>query len=178
VREINLSRKASPMTMPTLRSLCAPAGLAALLALSACGSEPAADAPTQAASAPEAKPGLSLTGGRLVLPAVKGNPAAAYFRLANTADKPATIAAVDVAGAGMAMLHETVTKDGRASMGDLASPQVKPGETLAFAPGGKHVMVMDLPADWKAGGTAEMTLIFSDGDKLSAPLAIEAPGGN
>ncbi len=166
------------MTLPTLRSVCAPAALALVLGLAACGSEPSADTPVEASSAPEAKPGLALTAGRLVLPAVKGNPAAAYFTLANSAEKPATLAAVDVAGAGMAMFHETVTKDGRSTMGELASREVKPGETLVFAPGGKHVMVMDVPAGWKPGASAEMTLIFADGDKLSAPLAIEAPGGN
>ena len=153
------------------------------LALSACGQDKPQPAPSESASAaapigPESKPGLSLSAGRLVLPAVKGNPAAAYFTLANTSDKPVTIAAVDVAGGGMAMLHETTTKDGRSSMGELANPAAPAGGQLVFAPGGKHVMVMDVPADWKAGGSAEMTLVFADGDKLSAQLAIEAPGGN
>lgn len=157
----------------------------AVLALSACGkgNAPAPEATTDAAvaapaPAPEAKPGLAASGGRLVLPAVSGNPAAVYFSLSNTSDKPATIAAVDVAGAGMAMLHETKDVGGHSEMGELKDPSVKPGETLVFAPRGKHVMVMDLPAGLKPGATVEMTVTFADGDKLTTPLTVEAAGSN
>ena len=127
-------------------------------------------------AAPETKPGLSLSNGRLVLPAVSGNPAAAYFTLTNNSPMPVTVAAVDVAGSMMVMLHETKAEGGHSTMADLAPPVLKPGESVAFAPGGKHVMIHDVPAEWKPGGTAELTLTFADGDKLSAPLAIQAPG--
>jgi len=156
--------------------------LACAIALAAC-SGPKGNSPdveptgTPAAAAPETKPGLSLSGGKLVLPAVSGNPAAAYFTLVNGSPKPVTVAAVDVAGAGMAMLHETKDMGGHASMAEMAGPELKPGETLTLARGGKHVMIDGVPASWKPGGTAELTLTFADGDKLSAPLAIEAPGG-
>ena len=78
------------------------AALAGVLASCHQGTAPAA-ATQSAAAAPDAKPGLTLTDGRLVLPAVKGNPAAAYFRLSNSSAKSAVVAAVDVAGAGNAM---------------------------------------------------------------------------
>jgi len=150
------------------------------VALAACqqqqASEPQASE-TAVPAAPDAKPGLALTDGRLVLPAVKDNPGAAYFSLVNSSDKPAEIAAVDVAGAGMAMLHETMQMDGHSTMSEMKSPAVQPGETLVFAPGGKHMMVYKLPEGLKPGATAEMTITFADGDKLSAPLAVEAPGG-
>lgn len=149
-------------------------------ALAACGqnsSEPAQ--PREGATstaAPETKPGLALTGGKLVLPAVSGNPAAAYFSLVNGSDKPVTVAAVAVAGATMAMLHETKDMGGHSAMAEMAGPVIKPGETLTLERGGKHVMIHDVPAEWKPGGTAEITITFADGDKLSAPLAIAAPG--
>lgn len=164
------------------RLLASALPLALASALGACGSNgpekaPSGEGAASTAAAPETRPGLSLAGGRLVLPAVRGNPGAAYFTLANGSDKPVTIAAVDVAGAGMAMLHETRQVAGHSEMGELADPTAKPGGTLAFAPGGKHVMVMDLPEGLKPGATVELTLTFADGDKLSAPLAIEGPGG-
>ncbi len=147
-------------------------------ALAACqqGKEPGAVPGESAAAAPDAKPGLSLSGGQLALPAVKGNPGAAYFTVTNNGPKPAVIAAVDVAGAGMAMLHQTITTNGKTTMGMMADPEVKPGAALAFAPGGNHVMVDDVPDDWKPGAIVELTLTFSDGDKLSAPLTVVAPG--
>lgn len=154
--------------------------LALAAALAGCGShQPPApgSSETSPAAVPDAKPGLSLSGGKLVLPTVKGNPGAAYFTLTNGSDKAVTVAAVDVAGAGMAMLHQTMQMDGHSSMQDMAAPQIKPGGTLVFAPGGSHVMVDAVPASWKPGGTTEITISFSDGDKLSAPLALEAPGG-
>ncbi len=149
--------------------------VSAALALAACQQQ-TAPAPEATSPAPDAKPGLSLAGGRLVLPAVKGNPAAAYFALTNGSDKPVTIAAIDIAGAGMAMFHETKQMDGHSSMADMAPPQVKPGETLTLAPGAKHIMVGGLAASLQPGGSAEVTLIFADGDKLSAPLQVQAPG--
>jgi len=164
-------------------NVCRPARLALMagvaLGLAACQKEqPSAPEATSASpAAPETKPGLSLNGARLVLPAVKGNPGAAYFTLVNGSERPVAIAAVDVAGAGMAMLHETKDMGGHSSMTDMAAPELKPGESMAFAPGGKHVMVDDLPERLKPGGTVEMTITFADGDKLSAPLKVEAPGG-
>lgn len=154
--------------------------LALTVAVAGCGQEgPQAEPSASAVSseAPEAKPGLALTQGALVLPAVRSNPGAAYFTLTNTGTKPVTLAAIDVAGAGMAMLHETVEADGHSEMRALSDPVIPAGGSLVFAPGGKHVMVDAVPTDWKPGGSAEVTLVFADGDKLSAPLAIVAPGG-
>lgn len=161
------------------RSSKVQAALAAALALMlvACGKATSPAPAESSAAAPDVKPGLSLSGGKLVLPAVSGNPGAAYFSITNGSDQTATIAAVDVAGAGMAMLHETKMQDGHSTMGELSSPDVKPGETVTFAPGGKHVMVDAVPATAKPGATIEITITFADGDKLSAPLAVEPPGG-
>lgn len=142
-----------------------------LAALSACGQQPTKDKASDAA--PEAKPGLTLTEGRLVLPAVKGNPAGGYFTLVNTGDKAVTLAAVSVSGAARAEMHET--KGG--SMAPLASLEVKPGETVKFERGGKHVMAFELDPKLAAGDSSEITLTFADGDKISAPLKLEAPGG-
>lgn len=133
----------------------------------------AAAAPGQAANGPDAKPGLKLREGRLVLPAVKGNPGAAYFLLDNASSKAAVLAGVSIDGAGKTEMHQT-TGDG---MGSVERVELAPGTSIAFAPGKLHVMAFDLDAKLQPGGATEMTLSFADGDKLSAPLAIEAPGG-
>jgi copper(I)-binding protein len=122
---------------------------------------------------PEAKPGFSIADGRLVLPAVKGNPAAAYFDVSNSGDKPGELAAVHVDGAKRADMHETVGD----TMQPLKSLSIAAGATVHFAPGGKHVMVFDPAEALKPGGSTVMTLSFADGDKISAPLEVEAPGG-
>jgi copper(I)-binding protein len=37
-------------------------------------------------------------------------------------------------------------------------------------------MAMDLSDDLKAGATTEVTLTFADGDKVSFPAEVRAPG--
>lgn len=122
---------------------------------------------------PDGKPGLSVSDGLLVLPAVKGNPGAAYFTLTNAGSSQVELAAAHIEGAGKTEMHQT--------MGGTMSPVqrvvLRAGQTVKFERGGSHVMVFDLGDGLKPGGTAELTLTFSGGDKLSAPMKIEAAGG-
>ena len=154
------------MKRPRLSQLALPL-LALSLLLGAC--EAKKDGGEAASAAPDAKPGLQATDGMLVLPVVKGNPGAAYFNLYNASDKPVTLAAVSVDGAEKSEMHET--KGG--AMTPLASLEVKPGETVKFERGGRHVMLFGLADKVSAGGSAELTLTFADGDKVSAPLMVE-----
>jgi copper(I)-binding protein len=151
-----------------------PALVLAVLALAACQQNKAPEAEASAAAAseaaPEAKPGMTVSAGVLVLPAVKGHPGAAYFDLGNGGPAASTLAAVSIDGAGKAEMHET-SGSSMAPVKDLA---VKPGETVKFARGGKHVMVFDIADTVKAGGTAEMTLTFVGGDKVSTPLKVQS----
>jgi copper(I)-binding protein len=143
--------------------------LPAFLALGACHHAPKGpDAP-----ATEVKPGIVLTDGRLVLPAVKGNPAAAYFTVANQAGAAAHVVKITVAGANSAEMHETVGGEMRpVPVLDLA-----PGQHVLFAPGGRHVMVFGLPATVKPGDKLEITLHFRSGHVAMAQLTAESAGG-
>ncbi len=144
--------------------------LAVMLALAACQQQPTKqDVP---AAAPEAKPGMALSGGRLVLPAVKGNPGAAYFKLENTGSGAVSLAAVAIEGAGKAEVHQTIT----GSMMPVNTLDIDPGSTVELKPGDLHVMAFELDPKLAPGGKTEVTLTFADGDKLSAPLAIESAG--
>lgn len=150
----------------------------AVLALAACQQHKASEAPKSEAApgeaaGPDAKPGITASEGVLRLPAVKGNPGAAYFSVRNGGPAAATLAAVLVDGAGKTEMHESMG----GSMSALKDVPLAPGETVKFAPGGKHVMLFDLDPKLAAGGTTEMTLVFTGGDKASIPLAIEPAGG-
>ncbi|WP_235037788.1 MULTISPECIES: copper chaperone PCu(A)C [unclassified Novosphingobium] len=146
------------------------------LTLGACGKEP--DSPTASNEAtltgPDAKPGLVASDGKLMLPVIAGRPAAAYFTVRNDGAEPVTLAAVSILGAGKAEMHQT----NGGSMGKVDSLPIDPGASVVFAPGGLHVMAFELPATLKAGGKAELTMTFSDGDKLSMPLDVEKMGGD
>lgn len=151
-----------------------------LLALaSACKKEPepqptpTASAQASAVAGIEAGSGLVASAGKLLLPPVSGRPGAAYFTLVNGGDTAVTLTAVSVAGAETAEMHETVG----GAMKPLATIAVKPGETVRFERGGKHVMAFGLAPSVAAGGTAELTLTLAGGDTLVVPLAVEAMAG-
>ncbi|WP_088308375.1 copper chaperone PCu(A)C [Novosphingobium sp. B 225] len=153
------------------RSLLILAPLTLGLGLSACQQQ--ANAPEAAASTgPEAKPGVAVSGGTLVLPAVKGNPGVAYFDVANSDAKAVALAAVAVDGAAKAEMHQT----SGGSMAPVDRVEIDPNTSVKFAPGALHVMLFDLDPKLATGGSAEMTLTFADGDKISAPLSIKSAG--
>ena len=138
------------------------------LSLSAC--KDSTDKPAEAASAaPEAKPGVTVTDARLVLPAVAGNPGAAYLTLDNQSKAIVAVAAVAVEGAGKTEFHTADMK-----LADHA--EAEPGTKLSFTPGQLHVMVYDVDSKLTAGGETELTVVFSDGDKLSVPAKIQTAG--
>lgn len=148
---------------------------AALALVAGCSQEaPAPEASgASATTGMEAKPGISVGDGKLILPAVAGRPGGAYFMLSNSDTKPVTLSSVSIEGAGKTEMHETTG----GHMGQFPSVDVKPGEMVMFERGGKHIMAFDLAPTIKPGGTVEMTLSFSDGEKISVPLRVEAAGG-
>ena len=146
-----------------------PLVLAPALVLAACQQAETPSTETE----PDGKPGLSVSEGKLILPAVKGNPGAAYFTLANGSDAPATLVGVYIDGADKTEMH--FTTEGK--MAPLDQVQLDPGTSVKFERGGKHVMAFGLADTVTPGGTTEMTLTFEGGDKLSAPLQVESIGG-
>lgn len=151
----------------------------AALLPAACKQEtpPAQEAADAVPGAPEAPDGISVTNARLVLPPVTGNPGAVYFDIANASDRPVSVAAAAVTGAGMSMLHTTRMQGSRAAMEHVEEAPVPAGGAISFAPGSLHVMVHDLGPGVVAGSTAEVTLTFADGDKVSFPAAVQTVGG-
>ncbi|MEY2942932.1 MAG: hypothetical protein RLY97_946, partial [Pseudomonadota bacterium] len=108
---------------------------ASALSLSACHKKQ----PT-AATVTNNNPGVMVSGGRLVLPAVKGNPGAAYFTLANENVLSTTLVSVHVMGAQKAEMHDNMGM----SMTPIASLKLDQGKRMLFAPGSKHVMLFGL----------------------------------
>ncbi len=144
--------------------------LAVLLAtVSLPGCKGAEQPATAASSVPKGKPGITITAARLVLPAVPGNPGAAYFALDNQSKDTVTIVSVAVTGAGKTEIH---TPDMRI----VDHAEAEPRTTLTFEPGKVHVMVYDVAPDLKAGSDTELTVVFSDGDKTSVPAKIQGAG--
>lgn len=145
---------------------------AAGLSLTACsGGADEAEAPPEAGIA-----GLEAKNARLVLPPVAGNPAAVYFDLANTSDKGIAVRTAAIEGAGSAQIHGTMEYSGEMTMGETGPQSVQPGDTLAFKPGGLHVMAFDLAPEVKEGGTVEVTLTAAGGKTMTFPAEVRGAG--
>lgn len=144
----------------------------AALSLSACSQSAKEEEKAAASAAPEAKPGISVADGVFMLPAVSGNPGAAYFALDNESNNTVSIASIAIAGAGKTEIHQTM--GGQMKPVDRVDVEAK--TVVKFERGGLHVMAFEVDGSLKAGDTAEMTITFTDGDKVSAPLKLEAMG--
>ena len=127
-------------------------------------------APASAATAP-----ARITGAWVHLAAVPGRPAAGYFTLAATA--PATLTGVTSPVARIE-LHDATMVGGVMHMDALRSLPVAAGQTLRFAPGGRHLMLFDLIASVRPGTTVPLTFAFADGSTVRVDAAVRGPGSD
>ncbi len=122
-------------------------------------------------------PDAAVTDASVRLPAVKGNPGAAYFTL-HGGEKDRTLVKITSPVVGNAEMHDMKTENGMAMMvpieGGLPVPK---GATISFQSGGKHVMLYNIKPDLKAGDTINLTFEFADGSKETAPAKAIAAGG-
>ena len=147
---------------------------AALLTVSACSNDP--EPAPEPEIAQDGLSGVEITDARMVLPAIPGDPAVVYFNLANNSEDTLTIRRVDVVGAGRAELHESVEVDGNMAMGAAIPFHIRPGDSVAFQPGGRHVMVFDVDEGATPGSESEVTLTMLGGDKHSFAAPVRAAG--
>jgi copper(I)-binding protein len=109
------------------------------------------------------------------LPAVAGNPGAAYFTLkgGSQADKLVGIAS---SAAARAELHETMQHGRMSTMQPTREVVLDVGNTVEFAPGGKHVMLFGLSPSLKPGDRIPLVLTLASGKKLEAQTQLVGAG--
>lgn len=101
---------------------------------------------------------------------------AAYMNLQNNGaqDIRLTSVSVDESIASVSELHHTVMRDDMMSMQELEDGIViAAGQTVEFAPGGKHIMLMGLTGPLEAGKQIEVTLNFDNGNKVTQIFPIK-----
>ena len=129
------------------------AALLALLAAAACDRAPAVD----------------VEGAVVTLPALPGQPGAAFFRLESNAS-PERLVAVTTPAAERVELHETVMHGTMSGMAPLAQPAFDADGRLAFAPGGRHAMLFGMTPGLKPGDRVTIRFAF----ERAAPMTVEA----
>lgn len=96
------------------------------------------------------------------MPPPVSSTAAAYTTLYNHDEHGVTIIGVESDVAGMTMLHGMLMEGGKMKMFDLGEVSIPAHGSLNLAPGGSHIMLMDLHQPLHAGDMVHITLTYND----------------
>lgn len=102
-------------------------------------------------------------------------PSAGYFTI-HGGPEAVTLRAIQTEGALRIEMHENVMKDGMMTMIPLDSVAVPAQTKVAFAPGGKHLMIFGVNPAVVEAGKLTMTMFFSNGDRILVDAAIKPAG--
>ncbi|AVR89525.1 copper chaperone PCu(A)C [Thauera aromatica] len=91
-------------------------------------------------------------------------------------DVPARLVAASSPLAGVVEIHEMRMEKDVMKMGPVPALELPAGQTVQLAPGGYHVMLMDLKAQVKEGDQVPLTLVVEnhDGSRHSVELSVPA----
>jgi periplasmic copper chaperone A len=104
-------------------------------------------------------------------------PSGGYFKLMNMSDKPIDLVGVSTDAFGMSMLHETQSSGSTSKMIMVDKANVPANGTLAFAPGGYHVMFEKAKKPLTVGSSIPVTFKFSDGESIAVQCAVKNAAG-
>jgi len=90
--------------------------------------------------------------------------------------QPDTLTAVAASVATTAELHENINDNGVMKMRSVASLPIVPGKTLTLAPGGYHIMLMNLKLPLKEGDHFPITLNFAKAGAVTTTVTVEKAG--
>lgn len=103
--------------------------------------------------------------------------AGGYMTITNTGTEPDTLIGGTAVIAGRIEVHEMSMTGGVMRMRELQPGLVvKPGETVTLAPGGVHLMLLDLKQQPKAGTPFKGTLVFQKAGTVAVEFAVEPFG--
>lgn len=103
-------------------------------------------------------------------------PAAAYFTIVNGSATDDQLVAVASEVAGTASVHRTVSHGDVMRMEPVGALPIAAGETLQLAPGGLHVMLMDLKRPLKKGMTVTLSLRFDKAGPVDVTAIVAGLG--
>ena len=99
---------------------------------------------------------------------VKNGAAYATLSSAGAADR---LVKVTSPAAGRVELHNHFMEDGVMKMRPVDGVAVPAGGNVAFAPGGYHIMLLDIGHPFRVGETVPLTFVF----EKAAPISLDAP---
>lgn len=104
----------------------------------------------------------------------KDTPSAGYFVI-HGGDAGTQLRGVLTDYALKVEMHESIDKDGMMTMERIDSVDVPPKATVAFAPGGKHLMLWGVNDTAISRGKMQLTFLMGNGDRLLVDAVIRKP---
>ena len=98
---------------------------------------------------------------------------AGYLNLSNHSHQAVTVDAVSSPQFHSIELHRTKLQNGMMHMQQIERLTLESGDTIAFEPGGYHLMLMDPHQPLTRGKTAELIFKFSNGEKITATANVQ-----
>jgi copper(I)-binding protein len=98
--------------------------------------------------------------------------AAVYLVLRNTSVQPVIVIGVSSPVASHVMVHETSTSGGQSRMRAHEKLVIAPGQTIAFKPGGMHVMLSGLKKNITIGQTVPLILLLANGGQVQVAAVV------
>ncbi len=121
--------------------------------------------PTTACTSKRGPP-LTVSDIQLFAPLPGSHAAVGYLSLHNQSNAPLTINNISSPGFDIVQMHETVIRDGVASMQALPSVTIQPGADLEFTAGGKHLMLLQPTRDTAIWSNVTLEIHYDSGGLL------------
>jgi hypothetical protein len=132
----------------------------------------------QVASADESGLAISDAWVRMAPPTLKTH--GGYLTLTNHGEEPKELIGASSENYSEVQIHLSKIVDGIATMQRMESVEVAAGKTVAFKPGGLHLMLMSARQPLEKGETVPITLSFRSGEtiEIEAMVMMSAPAGS
>lgn len=103
------------------------------------------------------------------------SPSAGYF-VVHGGPAPAALRGVMSDYAQRIEMHESMAMGGMMTMKPVDKVDIPAGQTVAFEPGGKHIMLFRINQDAVTQGKIPLTFLFSNGDRIQFDAVIQKTG--
>jgi copper(I)-binding protein len=125
-----------------------------------------------AASVAQAAPATVTVAQPWSRPAAAGTTGAGFFTLINGGKAPDSLIAAESPVARKVEIHRSSMAGGVMRMNRLDRVPIPPGGRVIFAPGGYHLMLMNLAKPLNPGDRFPLTLVFASGARAPVEMVV------
>ncbi|MFN8213894.1 MAG: copper chaperone PCu(A)C [Candidatus Nanopelagicales bacterium] len=156
-----------------MRKLMVALAAAGALALAGCSSDSAS---TTESSAPATDAAVTVTDAWIPQPA--SDTSAMFGMVSNSGSEAVSITGGSAPDVGMVQVHEFVKEGNKEVMQEVPGGlEIPAGGSVTLQPGGYHVMMMDVTADWQVGDEVPVTLEFTNNETVEVTAVVKAREG-